>query len=192
MRFENNDFERVTIPTSGPRLRDLASAPVAGKPPLVVWSEQGLGDAIQFCRYLNLLDSANIPYVFLTRPSLMTLMRDWTGLGERVQAIGSTDPKTDTRPHVALMSLPHLFATELHTIPSICPYLQAPKPPRSDLCVVNPPGGISVGVVWASNPDNKAMYRHKSLPLAVLLPLFERLIDLDLDRTVQPSVWPRC
>jgi hypothetical protein len=37
-----------------------------------------------------------------------------------------------------------------------------------------------VGLVWASNPDNKAMYRNKSLPLALLMPLFERLIDLDL------------
>ena len=48
VRFENDDFEHVTIPTSGPRLRDLASAPSKGQPPLVVWSEQGLGDAIQF------------------------------------------------------------------------------------------------------------------------------------------------
>ena len=111
----------------------------------------------------------------------MTLMRDWTGLGERVQAFGSTDPKSDTRPHVALMSLPRLFGTELHTVPSICPYLQAPEPPRETCVVINPPGGISVGVVWASNPDNKAMYRNKSLPLALLMPLFERLIDLDLD-----------
>jgi len=180
VRFDNEDFEHVTIPTSGPRLRDLASAPREGQPPLVVWSEQGLGDAIQFCRYLKLLDAAAIPYVFLTRPSLMTLMRDWTGLGERVQLIGSTDPEADTRPHVALMSLPRLFGTELHTIPSICPYLKAPAPPREALHLAKPPGGISVGIVWASNPDNKAMYRHKSLPLTLLMPLFERLIDLDL------------
>ena len=59
----------------------------------MVWSEQGLGDAIQFCRYLNLLDAAGIPFVFLTRPSLITLMRDWMGLGERVQSLDSTDPK---------------------------------------------------------------------------------------------------
>ena len=180
VRFENDDFEHVTIPTSGPRLRDLAAAPRSGQPALVVWSEQGLGDVIQFCRYLNLLDAAGIPFEFLTRPSLMTLMRDWTGLGERVKAIGSTDPKTDTRPHVALMSLPRLFGTELHTVPSMCPYLQAPVPPREALRVLSPPGGISVGVVWASNPDNKAMYRNKSFPLALLMPMFERLIDLDL------------
>ena len=180
VRFENEDFEHVTIPTSGPRLRDLATAPRSGQPPLVVWSEQGLGDAIQFCRYLNLLDAAGIPFVFLTRPSLITLMRDWTGLGDRVQALDSTNPKADFRPHVALMSLPRLFGTELHTIPSICPYLQSHEPPRTSLRVVNPPGGISVGIVWASNPDNKAMYRNKSLPLALLMPMFERLIDLDL------------
>ena len=180
VRFENDDFEHVTIPTSGPRVRDLNSAPRSGQPPLVVWSEQGLGDAIQFCRYLNLLDAAGIPFVFLTRPSLMKLMREWTGLGDRVQALDSTDPKSDTRPHVALMSLPRLFGTKLHSVPSVCPYLHPPEPPRTELSVINPPGGISIGLVWASNPDNKAMYRHKSLPLALLMPLFERLIDLDL------------
>ena len=180
VRFDNDDFEHVTIPTSGPRLRDLTAAPRRGQPPLVVWSEQGLGDVIQFCRYLNLLDAAGIPFIFLTRPHLLTLMRDWTGLGGRVQLLDSTDPKTDTRQNVALMSLPRLFGTDIHTVPSICPYLHAPIPPQDPLCVVNPPGGISVGIVWASNPDNKAMYRNKSIPLAVLMPLFERLIDLDL------------
>ena len=69
-----------------------------------MWSEQGLGDAIQFSRYLPLLDAAGIPYLFLTRPSLMTLFRDWFGLGDRVQEVGSTDQSTDDRPHVALMS----------------------------------------------------------------------------------------
>ena len=45
--------------------------------------------------------------------------------------------------------------------------------------MINPPGGISIGVVWV-HPDNKAMYRNKSFPLALLMPTFERLIDLDL------------
>ena len=95
----------------------------------------------------------------------MTLMRDWTGFGERVQSLESAEPKGDTRPHIALMSLPRLFRTELHTVPSVCPYLGTSTLPREEVRVVSPPGGISVGVVWASNPDNKAMYRHKSLSL---------------------------
>ena len=78
------------------------------------------------------------------------------------------------------MSLPWLFGTELHTVPKVCPYFESQAPVRDTLKVVNPPGGISVGVVWASNPDNKSMYRHKSLQLTLLMPLFERLLDLDL------------
>ena len=78
------------------------------------------------------------------------------------------------------MSLPHLFETQLHTIPGIFPYFKSNRITRDELKVVNPPGGISVGVVWASNPDNKSMYRHKSLPLSLLMPVFERLLNLDL------------
>ena len=64
VRFDNEDFEHVTVPTTGTRLRDLSLAPKGNQPSLVVWSEQGLGDAIQFCRYLYLLEAAGIPFVF--------------------------------------------------------------------------------------------------------------------------------
>ena len=52
-------------------------------PALVVWSEQGLGDAIQFGRYLPLLAAAGIPFELRCRKPLFTLFRDWFGLGER-------------------------------------------------------------------------------------------------------------
>ena len=78
-RFNCPDFEDVTPPTSGPALQSLAEAPKEGEEPLVVWSEQGMGDVIQFCRYLHLLEAASIPFVFLTRPCLVSLVRgmDW-------------------------------------------------------------------------------------------------------------------
>ena len=180
VRFENDDFAHVTIPTSGERIKNLADAPRSGQPPLVVWSEQGLGDAIQFSRYLKLLEASGIPFLFLTRPSLVTLFRDWFNLGESVQEMGSTDPSNDNRPHVALMSLPRLFRTDLHTVPRMCPYFSRNQSFSSELQVINPPGGISVGLVWASNPDNKHMYRHKSCSLALLMPIFERLMDLNV------------
>ena len=125
VRFDNEDFEHVTIflPRASPtRIRCCSSQ---RQPPLVVWSEQGIGDAIQFCRYLNLLDAAEIPFVFPYRPCLIKLMRDWTGLGTVFKPLIATDPKSDG-PHVALMSLPYLFDTELHTVPSVCPYLTGP------------------------------------------------------------------
>jgi hypothetical protein len=81
---------------------------------------------------------------------------------------------------LALMSLPLLFGTELDSVPCIVPYLHSPVIPPDSLRIVPPPGGLSIGIVWASNPDNKAMYRNKSIPLSLLMPLFLRLIDLDL------------
>ena len=165
VRFENEDFEHVKIPTSGPRIRTLDDMlQLQDKPPLVVWSEQGLGDAIQFSRYLPFWMQQSIPFLFLTRPSLLSLFRDWFGLGDRVQEIGSTDPLNDDRPHVALMSLPRFL------VPNFILFLEFvlifnQSEPSQRFKVVSPPGGISVGVVWASNPDNKAMYRNKSMSL---------------------------
>ena len=139
-----------------------------------------MGDVIQFCRYLHLLEAASIPFVFLTRSCLVSLVRDWTGYGERVQPFGSFDRAADQRQHVALMSLPALFSTELHSTPSHVPYLQTNQPAPGHLRLEPPPGGLNVGVVWASNPDNKAMYRNKSMPLASLMPLLTELLQLGL------------
>ena len=72
--------------------------------------------------------------------------------------------------HVPLMSLPMVFSTDQHTIPASVPYLKAFESRPERLKVVQPAGGLSIGLVWASNPDNKAMYRNKSVPLDLLMP----------------------
>ena len=61
------EFEELHPPTSGPQVKSFDQLPKAGDPELIVWSEQGLGDSIQFVRYLNLLHSANIPFLFVAR-----------------------------------------------------------------------------------------------------------------------------
>ena len=154
-RFNCPDFVDVKPPTSGESLQSLADAPRNSDEALVVWGEQGLGDVIQFCRYLHLLDAISISFEFLVNPSLVSLVREWTGYGERVQPFGCFDPATDNRQHVALMSLPALFGTELHTVPSHVPYLNTSQPCPEHLRLEPPPGGLNVGLVWASNPDNK-------------------------------------
>ena len=78
------------------------------------------------------------------------------------------------------MSLPHIFKTQLHTVPCQVPYLRPRKELPTNLRLTPPPAGLSVGLVWASNPDNKAMYKNKSIPLSLLMPVFERLFALDL------------
>ena len=183
-RFSTEQFEAKREPTSHALPRDLAALPAAGEPELIVWSEQGLGDGIQFCRYLGLLEARGVPYRFLAHKPLLPLYRDWLGLGDRVATPidRSSDAPRDLDPrfHIPLLSLPLLFGTELHTVPSITPYLKAPGPAPEHLRVPEPPGGLAVGIVWATNPDNKAMYRNKTMPLAALMPRLLDLIQLDL------------
>ena len=179
-RFRCPDFADVSPPTTGPLLQSLNDAPRKGEKPLVVWSEQGMGDVIQFCRYLHLLEAASIEFVFATRPCMVSLVREWMGYGERVQPFESFNRLADKRQHVALMSLPALFNTELHTIPSHVPYLCTRQALPQHLTLEPPPGGLNVGLVWASNPDNKAMYRNKSMPLATLMPVLMDLVKLGL------------
>ncbi len=184
-RFATEAFADVRPPTEGSQPACLAECPGPGDTPLVVWSEQGLGDAIHFVRYLGLLDAAGVPYEFHCHPPLLSLFQHWFGCGERaVPQQRSSDFRQpgsgDTRPQIALMSLPLMFGTTLATVPATTPYLHPPAPPPAALRLVPPPGGLAVGLVWASNPDNKAMYRNKSLPLALLLPPLLELAALDL------------
>ena len=180
VRISTKNFLPSEVPTTGPRLRRLADAPRPGESPLVVWSEQGLGDAIQFGRYLPLLVAAGIPFELRCRKALFTLFRDWFGLGERVVIENHRTEPDDLRPHVSLLSLPYLFGSDLSSLPSVMPYVHPPSAVPVHLHVAPPPGGLSVGLVWAANPENKAMYRHKSLPLRLLMPRLLDLLEMDL------------
>ena len=182
-RFYTHSYDEVIPPTVGARVRKLSDLPGTDGPELVVWTEQGLGDGIQFCRYLSLLAFRNVPFRLLVAPEhelLFHLFHDWLGLGDRVCKSLGTFADQDKRPHIPLLSLPLLFGTELHTIPAITPYLTTPSSVPEHLHVSEPPGGLAVGVVWASNPKNKKLYRYKSIDPQKLLPPLIDLIDLDL------------
>jgi len=88
----------------------------------VAYEEQGLGDIIQFCRYLPLLEQKGANVTFKVKPALhgllQTLDSDVT-LGTTYLDEKQIDFETP------LMSLPHLFKTHLKIIPSTIPYLYA-------------------------------------------------------------------
>ena len=174
------EFEQLVPPTSGPQLKTFDQLPKLGEPELIVWSEQGLGDSIQFFRYLYLLKAFGVPFLFVTRESLSTLFLRWSDLSDHIVLPSDLDAASDQRPNVPLMSLPMVFNTDHHTIPASVPYLTTSEPIPDHLKVVQPAGGLSIGLVWASNPDNKAMYRNKSLPLSCLMRSFLPAVQLKL------------
>src|SRR5205807_1101026 len=86
----------------------LGTTPLAGKT-ILVYSEQGLGDAIHFARYASLLARAGARVVLEVPPSLKEAMGGIGG-ATRVLAAGEMLPDFDV--HCPLVSLPLAFRTE--------------------------------------------------------------------------------
>ncbi len=166
-------------PTLGPVLSSLKQLFVVDSPPLIVWCEQGLGDTIQFSRYLILLHSLGISFKFFCQRELIDLMRRWFPIPLDIYPLLS---RSDTiqRLHCPLLSLPFIFSSDESSIPVSLPYFRNPSPSSPELLIPTPPGGLSVGLVWSSNPHNARMHKNKSIPLSFLMPLLLNLIDLDL------------
>ncbi|WP_395689677.1 tetratricopeptide repeat protein, partial [Caenimonas koreensis] len=145
--------------------RWTADQPLAGRT-ILVCAEQGLGDTLQFCRYLPWLSGQGASVKLLVQPQLLSLLRGQLGLIE-VATTGSRMPKFDTQ--CSLMSLPLLAGTRLDTIPTPGHYLQVPAIHaaawRERLGELRQP---RVGLVWSGRPDH-GNDANRSLALRLLL-----------------------
>ena len=135
---------------------------------LLIHAEQGLGDNIQFVRYLPQI-SQRVGHVVLEAPkALIDLFANVPGVDEIV-AMGEALP--DCSLHTSIMSLPALSATVEETIPTDVPYLpvvsDAVETWRERLGVGD--GRLHVGLVWAGNAGHRRD-RERSLPLRALAP----------------------
>jgi tetratricopeptide (TPR) repeat protein/ADP-heptose:LPS heptosyltransferase len=143
--------------------------PLADKT-LAVWPEQGLGDEIQFVRYLPLLKELGlVRLTLICQPSLKPLLQSIAGV-DAVLTTGEQLPHHDY--WVFPLSLPLHFSTTLETIPSTLPYLSADPQRIEQWHPRLPKEGFKVGLVWRGNAahQNDA---NRSLPgLAALAPLW--------------------
>jgi Flp pilus assembly protein TadD len=155
------------------RLRPWDGQPFAGT--LVVHGEQGLGDAVQFARFVPLLRPRVGRLVLLLdayweplAPLLATLAgvdavtTDDAGLGELTEVA-----------RVSFLSLPFHAGATVDTLPAR-PYL-APPPELRTLwahCVASLPGR-RIGLAWSvhARDDHAYVTRHKSVPPSALAPL---------------------
>jgi len=123
---------------------------------LLVYDEQGCGDAIQFSRYLPLVKARGGIVQFSTKQPLLRLFANFPGIDELVGHTEAAIARTESDLTVPLMSLPHIFGTTLPTIPADIPYLTADRRSielwRSKMNCVGT--DLRVGLVWAGNPAN--------------------------------------
>ena len=126
-----------------PYLSALAEA--RGKTVLVYW-EQGLGDVIQFCRYISLLADAGVRVLFAPQPKLRKLMSPFEG--PSVKLVSAEDHALRFDLQSPLLSLPALFRTTLETVPAGAPYLFA-EPVRIEKWVKHiGASGFRIGICW--------------------------------------------
>ncbi|CAO3406803.1 tetratricopeptide repeat protein [Azospirillum largimobile] len=117
---------------------------------ILLYAEQGLGDTLQFLRYVPLVAARGGRVVLEVQPSLLPLA---AGVEGPAQVIARGDPLPPFDLECPLMSLPRAFGTVVDEVPATVPYLKA-DPARVAVWRgrLAPADGLRVGLVWAGNP----------------------------------------
>jgi len=136
---------------------------------ILLHSEQGLGDTIQFSRYTKIIADSGGKVVLEVQPPLMRLMQQLEGVHELIKRGDS--PSLEFDMHCPLMSLPFAHGTVLSTIPRDVPYLKAEKDKslewKARLGARTKP---RIGLVWSGGfrpdqPELWAVNSRRNLPL---------------------------
>ncbi len=136
---------------------------------ILLHAEQGLGDTIQFLRYVPLLASRGAKIILEVQCGLERIAESVAGV-HRILKRGEPLPPFDFQG--PLMSLPLALKTTLESIPASIPYL-FPDPELVESWrdkVSKPPAGLRTALAWAGNPLHKKD-SSRSIPFSVLSPL---------------------
>ena len=128
---------------------------------LLVIDEQGIGDTLQFIRYLPMVKELGGTIIFETIQPLIGLLRDFRGIDELLErsSVDRSDLAFDL--YIPLMSLPGIFNTSLETIPAEVPYILPNITTAQYWRQRLKKGEIKVGIVWAGKTS--AEYRQNSM-----------------------------
>jgi tetratricopeptide (TPR) repeat protein len=137
---------------------------------IVLYAEQGLGDSLQFLRYVPMVQAAGGQVILDVPANLRRLATQIPGLVALVNT-GDPFPQFDLR--CPLMSLPLAFGTTLENIPARVPYLTPSPEARQTTAALDwPTTGLKVGLAWTGNPKHPKN-RYRSVPLELLQNLFD-------------------
>jgi tetratricopeptide (TPR) repeat protein len=135
---------------------------------ILVHAEQGLGDTIQFARYLPLIAARDARVVLACERPLIPLLAQLPG----VCVVPKDRPLPRFDCWIDQMSLPLACGTRLDTIPSAGGYLRV-DPALTAAWREMLPSGAKVGLAWAGNPAH-SNDRRRSMPPEVL----QRIMDV--------------
>jgi hypothetical protein len=134
--------------------------PLNGKR-VLVRCYHGLGDTIQFIRYIPLLSEIAKEAIVWAQPRLLELLETVDGIG-KILPLHDGKPEVKYDVDVEMMELPYIFRTTLSTIPLKMPYIHVNPLKLAGL------GKFNIGLVWNSGDWDKA----RSIPFINLDSLF--------------------
>jgi ADP-heptose:LPS heptosyltransferase len=151
----------------------LGAGPIDGKT-ILIHVDEGLGDAIQFARYVPMVAALGARVLLVVHGSLHPLLADLPGVSQCLPLSANPLPPFDM--HCPMMSLPLAFGTRLDTIPAAMPYLPATAAERAQIWEqrLGPRNGLRIGLVWSGNPKHQDD-NHRSISLDLLA----HILDVD-------------
>ena len=178
-RFEQGWLEyewrwKIRVPRSS--MRSFPKPLWLGEDPLVdkailLYSEQGFGDTIQFCRYAKLVADLGARVILEVPNPLISLLGNLSGVAQLAKE-GSPLPQFDYQ--CPLVSLPLAFKTNLSNIPAKIPYLNANlEKSRFWKEKLGEKDKLRVGLVWSggfrpNQPEVWAVNLRRNIPLEKL------------------------
>jgi tetratricopeptide (TPR) repeat protein len=171
-----------------PQPKWLGKEPVAGKT-ILVHIDEGLGDALQFVRFVPMLAQRGARVVLVVQDALVSLLSGMPGVAECIPfsaSVAGRLPGFDM--HCPIMSLPLALGAALETIPPPTPLPPLP-PARVEAWQhrLGPRKRLRVGLVWSGNPW-QGNDRNRSMKLSTLLPLLDLDVSfVSLQKDVRPD-----
>jgi hypothetical protein len=141
---------------------------------IVICADEGLGDTIQFARYVPMLALLGARVILAVDPPAHALLSGLSGVSQSLRKDIDVLPAFDL--HCPMSGLPLAFGTRLDTIPPGISYL--PPVPESRVQAwqdrLGPHDRLRVGLVWSGNPAHSNDHNRSTS-----LRTFTGLLDLD-------------
>ena len=160
--FGKRKFNKITEP--GNNLRNKR---------VLVFAEQGLGDAIQFVRYIPFLKESGCYVIFECGKEMHQLIQNFRGIDEVIERDLTKEPAVEYDFAIPLLSLPLYLKVYAPDIPFSMPYIKAERKLINKWSeIINEHDKLKVGIIWAGSPTH-TNDRNRSVKLRQLATLFE-------------------
>jgi hypothetical protein len=150
-RWKDEEISAISGKREFPQPLWLGDRPLEGKT-ILIYCEQGLGDTIQFSRYVPLLHHLGCHVILEVQAPLIPLFKNIPGIQQLIP-FGQPLPEFDYQ--CPIMSLPLAFGTTLETIPPTQPiHLETTKIAEWE-SRLGPQKKPRIGLVWSGSTTHK-------------------------------------